>query len=300
LWFDLIGAWLKEPFVINLWLAAAPAPAAEPIPIHDALFKVFKAFPNYCNPEVGRVLKGGRGTGYLNFFLALGLVIKIKTPPSAFDDFSLISRIKGRRYQWTQSWAKLKCLLKALASEEPFAAPSSEAAEPEPPLLNYSRFLHRALQRASEQDNIRLSNSSYVRAHLVRKLLVLRMQKEGEWDRFCQLSWSDFTGLELPDEDNFLAAVPENLRNVGMLEVALSCPPLLLTCFACLAKPALKKNPNLLEKLTKAGVEKDLEDYKTMHGFNPSLERLFFWRAGDQAEERQSLPEAPDSSDESP
>jgi hypothetical protein len=67
-----------------------------------------------------------------------------------------------------------------------------------------------------------------------------------------------------------------------------------------LAKPALKKNPNLLETLTKAGVEKDLEDYKTMHGFNPSLERLFFWRAGDQVEERQSLQEAPDSSDESP
>jgi hypothetical protein len=155
------------------------------------------------------------------------------------------------------------------------------------------------LQQASEQNNIRLSNSTYVRAHLVRKLLVLRMQKEGEWDRFCQLSWSDFTSLELPDEDNFLAAVPENLRNVGMLEVALSCPALLLTCFARLAKPALKKNPDLLETLTEAGVEKDLEDYRTMHDFSPSLERLFFWRAGDQAEERQSLPEAPDSSEES-
>ena len=105
--------------------------------------------------------------------------------------------------------------------------------------------------------------------------------------------------MELPDEDGFIAAVPENLRNVGMIEAALSCPALLLSCFACLAKPALKKNPDLLTSVTKAGVEKDLEDYRTTHDFNPSLERLFSWRAADQAEKRQSLPEVQDSSDES-
>ena len=138
-----------------------------------------------------------------------------------------------------------------------------------------------------------------MRAHLVRKLLVLRLQREGEWDSFCQLSWSDFTNLELPDEDGFVAAVPENLRNVGMIEAALSCLAILLSCFACLAKPALKKNPDLLTSVTKAGVEKDLEDYRTTHDFNPSLERLFSWRAADQAEKRQSLPEVQESSDES-
>jgi hypothetical protein len=66
-----------------------------------------------------------------------------------------------------------------------------------------------------------------------------------------------------------------------------------------LAKPALKKNPDLLTSLTKAGVEKDLEDYRTLRDFNPSLERLFTWRATDQAGKRQSLQELQDSSDES-
>ena len=58
LWFDLIGAWLKEPYVINLWLAVAPAPTQAAAPdLMDALFKVFKALPNYHNQEVGRALK---------------------------------------------------------------------------------------------------------------------------------------------------------------------------------------------------------------------------------------------------
>jgi len=93
--------------------------------------------------------------------------------------------------------------------------------------------------------------------------------------------------------------VPENLRNVGMLETALSCPPILLSCFACLAKPALKKNPNLLTSLTKAGVEKDLVDYLSLHDFSPILERLFSWRVADQAEKRPSLSGVQESSDES-
>ena len=229
----------------------------------------------------------------------MGLVTKKNEARSALDDFSLCSVIKGRRYQWTQSWAKLQSLLEALACEEPSATSSSQAAEPVHPLLNYSRLLHRRLRQASEQDNIRLSNSSYTRAHLVRKLLVLRLRRTGEWDRFCQLSWSDFVNLQLPDEDGFVAAVPENLRNVGMLETALSCPPILLSCFACLAKPALKKNPDVLISLTKAGVEKDLEDYLSLRDFNPSLERLFSWRAADQAEKRPSLSGVQESSDES-
>ena len=58
LWIDLIGAWLKEPYVINLWLAVAPAPTQAAAPdLMDALFKVFKALPNYHNQEVGRALK---------------------------------------------------------------------------------------------------------------------------------------------------------------------------------------------------------------------------------------------------
>jgi len=69
LWFDLISAWLKEPFVINLWLAVAPAPSKAAAPdVMDALFKVFKALPTYRHQEIGRVLKGGRGTGFMSFF----------------------------------------------------------------------------------------------------------------------------------------------------------------------------------------------------------------------------------------
>ena len=300
LWFDFIGAWLKEPFVINLWLAVAPAPSeADAISLSDSLFKVFKSLATYHHQEVGRVLKGGRGTGFMSFFYALGLVEKKNTAPSAFDDFSLCAVIKGRRYQWTQHFGKLQALLEALAMGEPSASSTSAAAEPSHPFLDYSKRLHSRLQQASERVNLRLTNSSYVRAHLVRKLLILRLQREGAWDSFFQLGWSDFLDLQLPDEDGFVAAVPENLRNVGMIEVALSCPAIMLSCFACLAKPALKKNPNLLSSLTEAQVAKDLVDYQTLHDFNPSLERLFSWRTADEVEKRPSLSAVQDSSDES-
>ena len=229
------------------------------------------------------------------FFYAMDLVRK----NGALPDFKLCAVIKGRRYCWTENHNKLQVLMEALALEEASEPSHGEAAEPGQFLVDYTRSLHKRLQEASERENFRLSNSSYVRAHLVRKLLVLRLQKDREWDTFARLSWQNALALELPDEDGFIAAVPEKLRNVGMLEAALSCPPVMLSCFACLAKPALKKNPGLLTSLNKEQVAKDLDDYVTLHGFQPSLERLFSWRSTDDVEKRPSLPELQESSDES-
>ena len=54
-----------------------------------------------------------------------------------------------------------------------------------------------------------------------------------------------------------------------------------------------------MSRLSKEQVAKDLADYKTMHGFTPSLERLFTWRTEEGAEQRLSLTEEQESSNES-
>ena len=100
LWFDLVGAWLKEPFVIKMWLEVAPAPSEAAVPaVAAALFQVFKALLSYHHQEMGRVLRGGRGTGFMAFFYAMDLVRKNAASP----DFRLCAVIKGRRYCWTEN-----------------------------------------------------------------------------------------------------------------------------------------------------------------------------------------------------
>jgi hypothetical protein len=100
MWFDLLAAWLKDPFVIECWTTSAPAPGVPTAEIAQALLKVFRALPCYFHAELGRVLKGGRGTGCLSCFLSLGLVSKEAAAP----DLSLSVMVKDRLYTWTQDF----------------------------------------------------------------------------------------------------------------------------------------------------------------------------------------------------
>ena len=173
------------------------------------------------------------GLVFYPFFFAMELISKRMVSV----DFNTCAFIKNRKYSWTGNLRKLQATMEALA-----AAANSEAAGPPQSFAAYAQSLHQRLQEASNQENIRLSNSTYVRAHLVRKLLILRLQREGEWDRYVQLGWEDFQSLQLPDEDSLVQSLPVPFRNIGMIEAALCCPAIMLSCFACLAKPVLKKN----------------------------------------------------------
>jgi hypothetical protein len=164
----------------------------------------------------------------------------------------------------------LEKLLQALQTP-----PTLDRAEPAS-LSKFASWLHQQLAQAG---SFGLSNSTYVRPHLVRKLLILFLQTEEAVDSTVRQSWEAFLGLQMPDEGGFLKELPASLQNVAALENYFQCPPLLLSCFACLAKPLLKKRPSLLSDLSPELVEKELSEYFAVFGFNPSLERLFSWRS---------------------
>ena len=97
-WFNVICAWLKDKHVIDWWTEVAPEPAAEPDTIANALFYIFRDLATYKHRELGRVLRGGRGTGYVNFFLSLGLMVL----QHGEGDMSKAACINEKVYFWTQ------------------------------------------------------------------------------------------------------------------------------------------------------------------------------------------------------
>ena len=94
------------------------------------------------------------------FFFAMGLTSKRMVSV----DFNACAFIQNRKYSWTGNLRKLQAAKEALA-----AAANSEAAGPPQSLAAHAQSLHQKLQEASNQENVRLSNSTYVRAHLAQK-----------------------------------------------------------------------------------------------------------------------------------
>jgi hypothetical protein len=103
LWFELVSSWIKDPGVIQTWTDHAPPPTAEPTEVMDALFVVFKSLSSYSHAELGRVLKSGRGTGYMSFFISVGLAKKDRGV-----DVTLRCKHKGKMYTWTKAFFVLK------------------------------------------------------------------------------------------------------------------------------------------------------------------------------------------------
>jgi hypothetical protein len=155
----------------------------------------------------------------------------------------------------------------------------------QPTLTQVAKQLHSVLQNASRESNCNLSESTYVRPHLVRKLLLRRCYSRRPPSQ--ELSWQDFLGLQLPDQSQFLAHLPPAARNVQLLQTLFKCHPLLLTCFLCLATPALKKRPSLLTYLDPDEVGQLMDAYVACYGFPPSLERLFTWKPAEPSSEEE-------------
>lgn len=151
-------------------------------------------------------------------------------------------------------------------------------AEPAGSWLERATCFHETLKAASSACNLNITESSYVRPHLVRKLLLKHWVTSDCPAVEPSLSWQQFLELKLPDQSQFLIQLPPKCQNVWLLQELMKCPALLLSCFLCLASGALKKRPSLLRELDKETVSQDLQDYVSLHGFPPSLERLFTWK----------------------
>ena len=125
-----------------------------------------------------------------------------------------------------------------------------------------------------------LNQSAYVRPHLVRKLTFAHLQRLGPAGSkaLADMSWDKFLELDLPDEMNALQSLPAELKHVPSMIATFQCHPLLLSCFTCLAKPAMKRQPDLLNNLDCNQIRQSLTEYIGLYGFNPSVERLFFWK----------------------
>ena len=134
--------------------------------------------------------------------------------------------------------------------------------------------LHQRLQEASEQASMGLDNSKYVRPHLVRKLLLWELV---QGSIRAPDSLANLLDMQMPDEQGHLATIPSYLARGHALRTRFNCPLLLLSCYACLAKPALQQHPEALEMTLRqpAKVRAALAAYREAHGIAPSLEQLF-------------------------
>ena len=83
--------------------------------------------------------------------------------------------------------------------------------------------------------------------------------------------------MQMPDEHGYLDTIPSYMTRRGDFTKRCSCPALLLSCYACLAAPALQQHPEALEvtQSEPQRVATALAAYKAEHGFAPSLERLY-------------------------
>ena len=169
----------------------------------------------------------------------------------------------------------LRAVDQAAETAEPATAEPAKA--PGEILADLAAALHSALRAASREANCRLSAGTYVRPHLVRKLL-LRHCYSTDGIFSVPMTWSQFAGLGLPDQSNFMSQLPEEAQDIQILEGFFKCPALLAACFLCLAGPALKKRPSLLRELDATLISDCLRRYQEVHGFPPSLERLFTWQ----------------------
>jgi len=155
-----------------------------------------------------------------------------------------------------------------------------QAEEPPADIFERAKWLHQTLKTVSYATPMGLNNSIYVRPHLVRKLTFAHLQRLGPAGSkaLVNTSWDNFLELDLPDEMNAIQSLPAELKHVPTLIATFQCHPMLFTCFTCLAKPALKRQPDLMEKLDYAQARESLREYVDLYGFNPSIERLFFWK----------------------
>ena len=130
-----------------------------------------------------------------------------------------------------------------------------------------------SLQAASQQAPMGLDQSTYARPHIVRKHLLLA-DKLGLVTAASSLNFTQLGELQLPDERNYLATIPSYIhRDLRRF----SCPPLLISCFACLARAPLLAFPGALQMAEeKPEILRALvASCREQHGFAPSLEKLF-------------------------
>jgi hypothetical protein len=116
------------------------------------------------------------------------------------------------------------------------------AAEPwNQPFLQACATFHKVLQDANSEAAMGFGKSStYLRPHLVRKLLVLHsVRTQEKRSPSTALSWTDFLNLGLPDQGRYVKSLPEHLQDVEALQEHFGCHPLYLSCFACLAGPVV-------------------------------------------------------------
>ena len=132
-----------------------------------------------------------------------------------------------------------------------------------------------ALQKASEAGELGFSSGTYVRPHLVRKYLI-----RIDFQEVCAgrgLSLAALLRLGLPDENKYLESISSYARKKYQLATKFNCHPLLLSCFACLARAPLQQFPAALAfaEQNPALVQAAVDEYWARHGYAPSPERLF-------------------------
>lgn len=167
----------------------------------------------------------------------------------------------------------MEALIRHLRTPE-FGGQAKTVSQRDP--VQRSKALHKMLQNASAEASMGMSNSTYVRPHVVRKML-LWASKQGLVSDLTHLSLEDLRSMQMPDENGYLDTVPSYMARKGDFTKRCSCPALLLSCYACLAAPALQQHPEALE-VTRSDpqqVAAALTAYKAKHGFAPSLERLY-------------------------
>jgi hypothetical protein len=137
-----------------------------------------------------------------------------------------------------------------------------------------------ALSAASTAARLGFSGGSDVRAHLLRKHLIrVDYQSDELRNKAKGLSHKELKDLKLPDEMGYLETVPYIIRRRYIFGQTFNCYPLFISCFACLARAPLRQYPEALAYAENAEnrpkIIETLDAYRTRHGYNPSLERLF-------------------------
>lgn len=167
----------------------------------------------------------------------------------------------------------MEALIRHLRTPE-FGGQAETASQRDP--VQRSRTLHTMLQNASAEVSMGMGNSTYVRPHIVRKIL-LWAGRQGQVSDLTHLSMEDLRLMQMPDENGYLDTIPSYMTRKGDFTKRCSCPALLLSCYACLAAPALQQHPEALEvtRSEPQRVAAALAAYKAKYGFAPSLERLY-------------------------
>jgi hypothetical protein len=98
--FDILAAWLKDPIIMEAWLAAAPPPNASVEAVAAGLKRVFAESATHDNSELQKVLRSGRKTGFSACFQELHLVSRATRAPVKRG---LVLAVRGQSWVWQEA-----------------------------------------------------------------------------------------------------------------------------------------------------------------------------------------------------